>query len=535
MRLSGLLSKTHLILLAGAILSAAVPTVSANQPATTGSTRDLSLLAAGQIVPPSSTAPTTAQPPLAPLKNVLRPAALGKQMESAPISLYDLFPPAKESAAPPPVASDAVRTGLPVQINLEYDESLAPASNMPGTSVVEALNEALVKGPRAAALRAQFGISRSTLAAATQAANPVFFYDRGLMAEQVNRMGPVLAPEPPWKLIFRWLAASRLVAQTKIDLLAQIWLLRADVRRAYVELVVAQETQRTLEQLYDLSSKLLTVTEKRFKAGAVPQLDVLKARLAASQAAVDLSVGKRRVLRAKQQLNILMGKTSDAALSVPALPDYTSETAREILKAQKSDILPDFARPVPPLQAFIERALQNRLELKSLDQQIRVNQSRLQGACANIIKDPSIAFGKSTAGNPPSGPKTNAVFFTLNAELPVSNLNQGAIWQYRATARQLHYQIAAQQNMVTADVTAAYNNLLATRKKLRVYQDKLLTDSNTVARLSRRSYEVGQSDITAALTAQQANIQTRYAYLDAVNAYGTAFTDLEFAVGKPLQ
>jgi outer membrane protein TolC len=85
------------------------------------------------------------------------------------------------------------------------------------------------------------------------------------------------------------------------------------------------------------------------------------------------------------------------------------------------------------------------------------------------------------------------------------------------------------------DVTSAYNNLLAARDKIRVYQDRLLTHSNEMAQLARRSYEVGQSDITASLFAQQQNILTRAAYLDGVSLYGNAFTDLEFAVGKPLQ
>jgi outer membrane protein TolC len=124
---------------------------------------------------------------------------------------------------------------------------------------------------------------------------------------------------------------------------------------------------------------------------------------------------------------------------------------------------------------------------------------------------------------------------TLFQELPISNTNQGAIWQYKATGNQLNYQILAQRNQILADVSSAYNNLIAARKKLKVYQDRLLSDSNEVARLARRSYESGQSDITATLQALQANVQVRNAYLDAVNSYGSAFTDLEFAVGKPLQ
>ena len=61
-----------------------------------------------------------------------------------------------------------------------------------------------------------------------------------------------------------------------------------------------------------------------------------------------------------------------------------------------------------------------------------------------------------------------------------------------------------------------------------------LLTSAEVARLARRSYEVGQSDITATLAAQQANFQVRQAYLDAVSSYQGSFTDLEQAIGEPI-
>jgi outer membrane protein, heavy metal efflux system len=420
---------------------------------------------------------------------------------------------------------------------IEYNENLTPTDTTGGLSVVQAMNEALVIGPRAAAVRAQFGIARANYALASQAPNPILFMDRGIVAEQENRLGPNLTQDMPWKLFFRFLSAKRLVAQTKIDLLTQLWALRRDVRTAYVEVVVAQETQKTLEQLFELANRLFEISSKRFRAGDVAELDVMKARLAASQAEVDVRVGRKRVVRAKQQLNILMGRSEESPVTIAPLPDYTSKTPP--VQVRSSDMLPDFARTVPPLQHFIDEALQNRLELKSLAMQLKVNKANLLGAYGNALPNPSLAFGKSTAGNPgpfiPTGPKITAVFMTLQAEMPMGNFRQGDIYNFRAIQTQLKYQVLSQRNEILSDVSSAYNNLIAARNRIKVYQDRLLADSNEVARLARRSYEVGQSNITATLVAQQANVQTKNAYLDAVNSYAGALTDLEFAVGKPLQ
>jgi outer membrane protein, heavy metal efflux system len=475
--------------------------------------------APGAVVPPAGSSDT--------LSNPVTPVIMPDNLES-PIKNINPEKPNSQAAS-------AETDRKKAEAVIEYDVSLAPVANQPGLSVVKALNEALINSPRAAAVRAQFAIARANYAYATQGPNPIMFMDRGLVAEQTMRIGPTLTIEPPWKLLFRLLATKRLVEQTKIDLLTALWALRIDVRKAYVEVVVAQETLKTLNELYDLSSKLSTVASKRHHAGDVPKLDLLKAKLANSQNQVELGVGQKRVVRSYQQLNVIMGKGVDDPINVPGLPGFIGKSAEYHLTAEKSDIMPDFDLAIPPAQHFIDLAFENRLELKSLNAQLRVNNANLRTAYGNIIPNATLTFGKSSASNPPVGPKLNATFFTLNAEMPFSNWHQGDIFTYKATDKQLHYQIGAVRNQVTAEVTSAYQNLVAQREKIQSYQDHILADSYEVARLARRSYEVGQSDITSTLQAQQANVQIRSQYLDAVMSYASAFADLEMSSGLPLQ
>src|SRR6185437_13159623 len=117
---------------------------------------------------------------------------------------------------------------------------------------------------------------------------------------------------------------------------------------------------------------------------------------------------------------------------------------------------------------------------------------------------------------------------------PTFTFSQGDITGLKYTIRQYQAQISATRNEIQSDVTTAYTHLIAARKKIAIYQDHILDDSEKVARLARRSYEVGQTDITSTLAAQQANVQVKQAYLDAINTYQQAFTELEQAVGVPL-
>jgi outer membrane protein, heavy metal efflux system len=429
---------------------------------------------------------------------------------------------------PAPVADQPTVLG-----SVEFDEMAPDTSAYPPLKPVDALNEALIAGPKAAAIRAQFGITHAGYALATQAPNPVFFLDRGIVAEQENRVGPILTEEPIWKLLFRLLIQKRQLDQNRMDLMTQLWQLRSSVRRAYTEVVVAQETLKTLNELYQLSARLETVANKRFVSGDVPGLDYLRARLAASQTNADRIAGVQRVLSARQQLNLLLGRDVDRPINVPSLPDFVN--TKTVLPAEQDAMLPDFRKNLDPVDTYIETGFSNRPELRSLSEQLLVNRANLQAAYGNIFPNPSLALGKSTSGNVPTGPKLTAVFFTFNVGVPSTNINQGSIALYKATDRQLRYQIKSQRNQIVAAVTMAYQNLIAARNKLQKYQDFILRDSAEVARLARRSYEVGHTDITTTLSAQQENVQIRSSYLDAVSSYQAAFNDLEQASGLPLE
>lgn len=432
--------------------------------------------------------------------------------------------------------SSIVNDSTKVLGTVQFTEATPRPESGPGTTILQSLDEALVKSPRAAAIRAQLNITRSAFAEAAAQPNAGLFFDRGPYAEQVRRIGPSFSWEPPWKLVFRLLATKRLVDQARTDLMAALWTLRADVRRAYTEAVVAQETVETLNSLYDLASKLSQVSEKRFQAGDVPELDVLKARLATSQADVERQVGQRRVIRAKQQLNIIMGRSPETPINIPRLPAYLKDQTKVKLdENQKNQLLPDFDQDMPPLNVFIGKALEQRLELQSIAQRLKLNDANLRTAYGNVIPNPAVSFGSSVSGNAPTGPKLSSIYVSLNIETPLTNWNQGEIFRLKAVGRQLKYEMDSQKNIISQQVSSAYNNVLAARQKLKVYQDHVLADSYEVARLSRRSYEVGQSDITATLQVQQANISIRGQYLDAVRLYQDAYTELEQACGRPLE
>jgi cobalt-zinc-cadmium efflux system outer membrane protein len=445
-----------------------------------------------------------------------------------PTDINDISPAATTDDQMPPKSGTVSAT-----ITYEEQKNEQPPGGET-LSIFTALDQALVKSPRAAALRSLLPVTQSELARATEQPGPDWTYDNGVAAEQTRRTGAVFNFEPPWKLVFRLLAAKRLIEQTKQDLLSQLWSLRAEVRLAYTEVVVAQETLETLNSLYDLAHRLMVVSEKRFQAGDVPELDMLKARLAESQYDVERRVGLRRVIRAKQQLNVIMGRKPESPLTIPRLPPFLKSS--DIAEAANAHniLLPDFSSRIAVLEYYLDIAMKHRYELKSLDRQIAVNKAQLRNSYGNIVPSPQFWMGSSQTGNPPTGPRLGSYYFGVNVPSNITSFQQGDIAKYKAVARQLKYQTGALKNVITSEVASAYNNVLAARQKLRIYQEHVLADSYEVARLARRSYEVGQSDITSTIQAQQNNVQIRTQYLEAIQLYQQAFTELERACGTPL-
>lgn len=404
--------------------------------------------------------------------------------------------------------------------------------NHKALGIVDALDEALFKSPRAAAIRANLGIARSSFAYATVQRNSFFFFDRGLVAEAVRRIGPTFTWTPPWQTAFDLLVAKRQVDQAKLEILRDLWSLRADVRKAYTDAVIAQEMALCTGKLQTLADQTLIISQKRFNAGARPEYDVIKARVAQEQAQLDWNQARQQVIKTRQHLNLLLGRAVKQPLEIPSLISADKLGPHD---PKRNYFLPELNEQVADLDVFIEQAKKSRWDLTVIGAQIKVNRASLQNAYSNIIPVPQLIVGQSVSGNQPAGPKLNATFFTVNAEMPFTNVQQGEIAKCKATGKQLDWQLEATKNQVYCEISDSYNDLLTYRERIKLYEEHLLADSQESARLGTRAYETGMTDITGVIQAQQANFQIQLQYLSDVSSYQQSFINLEQAVGRPLQ
>ena len=176
-----------------------------------------------------------------------------------------------------------------------------------------------MQNPRMAGARALLGISKSAYAQALTLPNPGIYMSN--VWHNNYFLGATIPVEPPWKLAFRLLVAKHQVKQANLEMERSMWVFRGEVRRNYVQLVMAYEMASARQTLFQLAERILAATKKHFDNGDVPGLDVRRARLAAIQAKIDYQQAENQVKQSIEQLNLNMGRQAELPLSVPPLPE----------------------------------------------------------------------------------------------------------------------------------------------------------------------------------------------------------------------
>jgi cobalt-zinc-cadmium resistance protein CzcA len=385
--------------------------------------------------------------------------------------------------------------------------------------LIDALNISLASNPRTAAARAQLGITKSNLVQANVLPNPGIYIDN--QYQFTYKLGASMLIEPPWRLIFRRAAARTQITQTDLEITRTLWLFRGEVRRSYVEAVIAREMAAVRRQLLEIMSRLHTVAKDRFEKGDVPRLDVYRAELAVIKAQIQVEQADILVSQTTEQLNVL-------------LADDKMKTEPESFKSMTDELLNN-ASNIGNEKQLLAAAMANRLEIKIVAQQTAVNEANLKVAKGNIIPAPRFTVGRMTEDRINSVLNRQTVFFQSLIELPVLDRQQGIIARARANAEQLNYEILAQRNLVTGQVYLAYRRLKSALVLINRYKEQGLPIAQTISNAADLSYRMGQTDINSALVAQQENILVRTQYLDSVLAYELAMNDLEQAIGIPIQ
>lgn len=355
--------------------------------------------------------------------------------------------------------------------------------------------------------RLNVNIAKNSVKAANRLRNPSFisFYNLGRAAtDNPNTVGMVFPVDIAKRGPRKNLAKSNLELIKGNVLLAELNL-RLDVRQAYVDLVAAKSALKILNEHRKLLEELLDVAQQKYDAGAVPQMDVIQAKMTLNQLLIQVNSANTYIYVTRYYFNSLLNSQN-----FDSQEDYLPEQKEFI-----SLLTPNPLETLPSFDDLFAIAVQKRLDLKNAQKDIDVAQKNLVLVIRQRIPDLEIGGGYTFV---PQALATDNLF--SQGVFAMGNItNIPLLYQYSpeiknakimVEQKQLAYQSLLNQSRMS--LHSAYEEFRTAQDNLNYYNDILLVESRQFLEMAQKSYKAGKTNITNLIFIQQSykSIMTGY-------------------------
>lgn len=281
-------------------------------------------------------------------------------------------------------------------------------------------------------------------------------------------------------------------------------------RIAYFDYFLNQRERELNAASREALSRFRDVARAKYEANQVSQQDVL-------QADVELAQFEQRQIELNQEqivavarLNTLLHRRPDHPL--PAPPRQLPITDN-----------------LPPVDGLREWAVEHRPELQALAARVQAEQSAVALACKEFYPDFEVMgrydrFWFDREQQPQIG---------LNMNVPLNQSKRHAAVQealWRVHKMQAEYMQAA--DTIRGEVQSAYARVLGSRRKIEVFESKILPAAQDNLRAAQAGYEAGTVDFLRLIEAQRQILDLREKYQTAVADYHRRAAELSRVVGQ---
>jgi outer membrane protein, heavy metal efflux system len=285
---------------------------------------------------------------------------------------------------------------------------------------------------------------------------------------------------------------------------------RGRLRRAFLDLFAARESESLLSTQQAIEAESLRILEAQLAVGEASAYDVPQARIALDQSRLGALEAAEQNAKARVQLAAALGLTPEAL-------DGVVFRFGDLLDP-KVDI---------PAREVRRRALLNRTDIKAGLAEYQASQSALQVEIAKQYPDINIGPGYQL--------DQSDVKWTLGLNLLLSlfNRNRGPIAEAEARRSEAAASFQALQAGVIGEVEAAVS-------ACRLAADRAATANAMLAGLekleatAKERYQLGEISKLELLGLQQELVTSRLSRLDALVKAQQAIADLEAAMQAPL-
>lgn len=304
------------------------------------------------------------------------------------------------------------------------------------------------------------------------------------------------------------------VAEAEDELAGARLQVKVQVRKAFFNLLLAQEELRIHQQNVDIARQAIAAARIRYTVGQVPQQDVLKAQVALTALDENLIRFERDAQVARIRLNALMNRSQGSALRVTG--SYP------------------IAGQLPSVEWLETTALQERPGL--MDAEAAIEKSRKKEALAKKAYVPDITLSGGYMLMPPSASMRNTYMVEAGISLPWLNhrRNDAVIATAGARVSEQEAELNDLKNAAFDQIQESLAEARAAQRLADFYQGSLRPQAEATLHAAIIAYENNQTDFLSLLASQQAVIRIDLAWLEAQREFHARLADLELAVGAPI-
>lgn len=292
------------------------------------------------------------------------------------------------------------------------------------------------------------------------------------------------------------------------ELSAQRLELTAATRKAFLQLLAAQQALALAEEQVRLAEGVFATVEARVSGGKVPAVERQRAEVA-------LAVARSGAVQAGLALT---AAGQDLALQWGGAAPLTPKAVGSL------EELPE----LPSLEALIAR-LGEAPEAARWQQEAAASQTRVGLARASAVPDLTLSLGvRQFQQN-----DDTAMVAGLSLPLPLFDRNQGGIAAAGAALNQSRHR---QQAALARSRTALVNShaaLVAAQGQASVLREQVLPAALRAFEAAELGYQVGKFDYLTVLDAQRTLFEVRGQYLEALTAAHLALADLDRLAPAP--
>jgi cobalt-zinc-cadmium efflux system outer membrane protein len=283
-----------------------------------------------------------------------------------------------------------------------------------------------------------------------------------------------------------------------------------DVKRAFLGLLASRRTAELARETRDLAKTLNDVTNERFKAQAIPEMELLKSAVNLAKSDVDLKLAEKDHAVALKTLHARMG-----------MVDFPQDKFSGVLASRYT---------VPSLEALRGQVTTIHPLLEGAVKAREAAEFQLSLARSERIPDIGLEI---TAGV--DSANDGIIQAGIAIPLPLFNRNQAKIAAAEARIQQAEFKLQAVKNDLVLRLTEAYRNFTAAQERVTVYTDEIMPKAQKALDQTNEGYRQGKFGYLDVLDSQRTLAEAKIAYAAALADLNLSAAELEKLTGMRLE